>query len=265
MGDISDLLDLKRFPIHHPDTPAYAALVARCQADLARTGMFNLEGFMRPEMAAKAAQALMPKMETDSFLHKRLHNVYFRKEVPGLDPDHPALVQFQTTNQTLCADQLADNPVTRIYDYAPLATFLARCMGRAQMHVMADPLARLNVMAYGEGEALNWHFDRAEFTTTLLLQAPDAGGEFVYRTDLRSADAPNYDAVARLLRGDDPAVQVMAVAPGTLNVFKGINTPHKVATVRGPRARVIAVFSYYEREGVRFTSEEQLGFYGRVA
>jgi hypothetical protein len=43
---------------------------------------------------------------------------------------------------------------------------------------MADPLARLNAMAYGEGQGLNWHFDRAEFTTTLLLQAP--AGEYPY-------------------------------------------------------------------------------------
>ncbi|KAG1702812.1 50S ribosomal protein L21 [Nymphon striatum] len=29
-------------------------------------------------------------------------------------------------------------------------------------------------MAYKEGETLNWHFDRSEFTTTLLLQAPQS-------------------------------------------------------------------------------------------
>jgi hypothetical protein len=35
--------------------------------------------------------------------------------------------------------------------------------------------------------------------------------------------------------------------------------------VVGDRARMIAVFSYYQRPGVRFSAEEQLGFYGRVA
>ena len=64
--------------------------------------------------------------------------------------------------------------------------FLAEVMGKPQLHTMADPLARANVMAYRAGDALNWHFDRSEFTTTLLLQAPDAGGDFQYRRDLRS-------------------------------------------------------------------------------
>ncbi len=45
----------------------------------------------------------------------------------------------------------------------------------AFLHTMDRPLARVNVMAYGEGQALNWHFDRSEFTTTLQLEQPDAG------------------------------------------------------------------------------------------
>jgi|LakMenEpi03Aug12_release.lakeMendotaPanAssembly.Ray.scaffolds.fasta_scaffold4317074_1 hypothetical protein len=32
------------------------------------------------------------------------------------------------------------------------------------------------------------------------------GGELAYRTNLRSADDPNYDGVATLLRGEDPLV-----------------------------------------------------------
>ena len=37
---------------------------------------------------------------------------------------------------------------------------------------MDDRIAGANVMTYYDGEARNWHFDRSEFTTTLLLQAP---------------------------------------------------------------------------------------------
>jgi predicted 2-oxoglutarate/Fe(II)-dependent dioxygenase YbiX len=130
---------------------------------------------------------------------------------------------------------------------------------------MRDALARVNVMAYRDGEALNWHFDRSEFTTTLLLQAPDEGGDFVYRTDLRSDADPNYDGVARLLQGEDTEVKSLKLSAGTLNVFRGKNTAHKVSTVRGSRERIIAVFSYFDRPGVVFSREDQLGFYGRTA
>ena len=119
-------------------------------------------------------------------------------------------------------------------------------------------------MAYRAGERLNWHFDRAEFTVTLLLQAPDAGGAFQYRSGLRSEADPNYEGVARLLAGRDEHAQTLPLAPGTLNVFKGKNTAHRVTPVEGRRPRIIAVFSYYERPDVSFSDAERLGFYGRT-
>jgi hypothetical protein len=209
---------------------------------------------------------LAPVFDAAAFTHARRHNIYFRKEIPGVPADHPALVEVETVNRTLCADQLgAASPVTRLYEWAPFAAFLAATMDKPALFVMADPLARVNVMDYAAGQGLNWHFDRSEFTTTLLLQAPDAGGAFEYRSDLRSADDPNFDGVARLLRGEDPEKRSLTLSPGTLNVFRGKNTAHRVTPVAGDRHRVIAVFSYYERAGVVFSPEEQRGFYGRAA
>ncbi len=138
-------------------------------------------------------------------------------------------------------------------------------MEKPALYPKEDPLARFNAMGYQAGNGLNWHFDRSEFTTTLLLQAPERGGVFEYRTDLRSDDDPNHDGVARLLRGEDPEVRVLRLWAGTLNVFQGKNTAHRVTKVQGATRRIIAVFSYYERPGVSFSDEERLGFYGRVA
>jgi hypothetical protein len=57
----------------------------------------------------------------------------------------------------------------------------------------------------------------------------------------------------------------MNVSAGTLNVFRGRNTAHKVNTVKGNKDRIISVFTYYDKPGVMFTREEQLGFYGRTS
>jgi hypothetical protein len=51
----SDLLNLDRYPLDQPESAACLALVARSQADLA------------------------------AFPHRRDHNIYFRKEIPGLN------------------------------------------------------------------------------------------------------------------------------------------------------------------------------------
>src|SRR5690606_34007514 len=76
----------------------------------------------------------------------------------------------------LCADQLQGNPVIALYEWPPFVQFLAATMGKQALYPMQDPMARVNVQASRDGEALNWHFDRSEFTTTILLQAPQAGG-----------------------------------------------------------------------------------------
>jgi hypothetical protein len=262
---IEEILDLEKYPLHQSSSAAWQALVDRCKADLAVNGMFNLESLVKQDALARCVDEMRPVMAEKSFTHTREHNIYFMKSVPGLADDHPALVKTRTTNHTLCADQVAQSLIIKIYEYPPLIAFLASVMEKPALYAMKDALARVNVMAYREGEQLNWHFDRSEFTTTLLLQAPEAGGDFVYRSDLRTANDPNYDGVAKLLRGDDPEVQTLKLSAGTLNVFKGRNTAHKTSPVIGSRERMIAVFSYYEKPGVEFTPEEQMGFYGRTA
>ena len=261
---VEQVLDLDRFPLDRPDSERSRALLARCQRELREAGMFSLEGLIRPDALRRCVAEVEPLLESDAFTHSREHNIYFDDGIEDVAAEHPALLRFRTTNHTVCGDQIAASPITRIYEWRPLIDFLAAAMDKPRLFPMADPLARINVMAYRAGDALNWHFDRSEFTTTCLLQAPLAGGEFLYRSSLRSDADPNYEGVGRLLSGKDDQVRTLPLTPGTLNVFRGRNTAHRVSAVEGDRERIIAVFSYYERPGVTFSDAERLGFYGRT-
>ena len=260
---MNQYLDLDRFPLDRPDGVRGHALLARCRRDLQETGMFNLPGLIRLEALERCVAEVEPFFATAAFTHAREHNIYFDDDIEGPEADHPALTRFETVNHTVCGDRIPASLVTRIYEWQPLIDFLATVMDKPRLYPMADPLARINVMAYHAGDALEWHFDRSEFTTTCLLQAPAAGGEFQYRSDLRTDADPNYEGVGRLLAGADDRVRTLPLAPGTLNVFKGRNTAHRVSPVEGDRARLIAVFSYYETPDVVFSDAERLGFYGR--
>ncbi|MHA1546352.1 MAG: hypothetical protein ACTSUY_08010, partial [Alphaproteobacteria bacterium] len=172
---IAQCLDLERYRLDQPGR--LADLVAQCQGALAGQGMFTLKGFLRTDAVARCVAQVKPLLDTQSFAHQRHHNVYFTDSVEGLENDHPALAKLKTINHTICADQIPDALVCTVYQWPPLAQFLARVMAVGALYTMDDPLARLNVIAYRDGEALNWHFDRSKFTVTLLLQAPKAGGE----------------------------------------------------------------------------------------
>lgn len=259
---MDDIVDLERYPLHLPNSPEWVGLVDDCRVKLTRDGLFNLPGFLRAEAVGSAVSELKPVLDSASFTHQRTHNIYFEESVGGLADDHPALRKYQTTNHTICADQMDNNTIIRLYEWSEFAAFLAAVMGKPRLYTMADPLARVNAMAYREGEALNWHFDRSEFTTTVLLQAPIEGGEFEYAKDLRSDSNANFDGVARLFDGKEPTVRMLLQA-GTLNVFRGKNTAHRVTPVKGQTERIIAVFSYFESPAVVFSDEDKTGFYGR--
>ncbi len=260
---MKDGIDLERYPLDLPSTSAWSSMVVDCKARLAEEGLFNLPGLLRDDVLTRAVDELTPILAKDAFNHTRRHNIYFKTSVEGVNAAHPALREFETSNRTVCADQIGTSVVIQLYEWQPFATFLASVMDKPEIFTTDDPLARVNVMGYSEGQALNWHFDRSEFTTTLLLQAPADGGEFEYVKDLRSDADPNYAGVADLLEGRRTPVRVR-LDPGTLNVFKGKNTAHRVTAMRGELDRIIAVFSYFERTGIVFFERDRIGFYGRA-
>jgi len=261
---MQDIIDLDRYPLDQPGSAAWQALVDQCQASLARDGLFNLPGFMHPDALTTVLDHVHPRMARESFHHSRWHNIYFKEVVEGLHPDDPALRKVETANHTLCHDQMRGTALDQLYLWPEFATFLAAVMDQPQLFVMDDALAGLNVMEYRPGEALNWHFDRSIFTTTLLLQEATDGGLFEYAKDLRSDDDPNHAGIAQLLEGEIAPTRLRQGA-GTLNVFLGVNTAHRVTPVGPGTSRIVAVLSHYDTPGRSFSPEEQMGFFGRVA
>lgn len=258
-----DIVDFERYPLDKPDSAELRALIADCREKLSDQGSFNLDGFMHSPALARAVTELEPLCTHEAFTHQRSHNVYFSDRVNGVAADHAALTRFDTVNHTVCGDQLEGTLVHTLYKWPPLRAFLAAVMQTPVLFTMDDALAGINVIEYRPGETLNWHFDRSQYTTTLLLQAAESGGEFEYRSGLRSENDANYDGVARALKGDDRHIRINALSAGTLNVFAGRNTLHRVSAVRGRVNRMVAVLSYYDKPGVRFSAEELIGFYGR--
>ncbi len=258
------IIDLERYPLDQLESTEGRTLVSRCRGELALSGMFNLVGLIRAEIMEQVVHEVTPVIQSNAFTHRSQHNIYFLPEIEGLDPAHPAQQHFETVNHTICADQISRSTLVNLYNWPPLAGFLAEVMEKPALYPMDDPLACLNVMAYRDGEALGWHFDRSEFTTTLLLQAPEQGGEFEYRTGLRDGNNPNYAGIGAFLQSSNSSTSKLILHPGTLNVFRGKNTLHRVTPIRGERERIIAVFSYFEHPAVRLTDEDNLGFYGRT-
>ena len=260
---IGHIVDTGRYPLD-TDRAALDRLAGQMRIGLERAGACTLPGFLRADALDACVAQIAPLMAARSFHHAKAHNIYFSDREPVPPGSGLLAPTLHTSNHALTGDQLRPTALNQVYLWPALRHLLAAALDKPALHPMADPLACLNVMGYGPDDRIGWHFDRAEFTVTILLQAATAGGVFRYRHNLRAADDPNYGGVADLLAGRDGGVTALPMAPGTLTVFRGFRSPHGTTPVEGSRLRLVAILSYMDAPGVTFSAADRLQFYGRA-
>ena len=146
---------------------------------------------------------------------------------------------MRSAKSLIAYDQIpASSPLRAVYEADELTTFVGAALGVDPIYRQADEIGALNVMLYEPGDELGWHFDNADFVVTLMLQAPAAGGAFEYVPMLRGPGDDNPQGVASLLGGDRTGVRTMNPDPGTLALFRGHHSPHRVTPVEGPVQRI---------------------------
>ncbi len=123
-----------------------------------------------------------------------------------------------------------------------------------------------------EGQELGWHFDNSAFAITLLLQKPDlGGGVFEYVPNIRQADndgGDNGDGMGfeKVQETVDGRIipKTLELNPGTLVLFRGRDSLHRVTKVVGDITRILVVFAYNEKAGIELSEEARLTFFGRT-
>jgi hypothetical protein len=258
-----DGVDLDRYPINDLEGEAGRALVERCRADLARQGACDLPGFLTAD-AVQRIVADIPSWNAEPYRTETSHNIDFSGREEELAEDDPLRIQVRSAKSLIAYDQIPESsPLRAVYEADELTAFVGAALGVDPIYRQADEIGALNVMTYDPGDELGWHFDNADFVVTLMLQAPDAGGAFEYVPMLRSPGEDNAQGVAALLGGDRAGVRTMSPEPGTLALFRGHFSPHRVTPVEGPTQRINAVLSYADRPDARLSASGRRIFFGR--
>ena len=81
---------------------------------------------------------------------------------------------------------------------------------------------------------------------------------------LDSALRSGFEDVARVLDGTSDKVKVLHLEPGDLQIFRGRYSLHRVAPLKGPRPRYVAIFSYVSAPNMVGALERTLQLYGRT-
>lgn len=241
------------------------AFIRRCKAVLDRDGALVLPNFLTGEAVGLVGREGEAKIG-EAYFCASSHNVYLTPKDEALADDHPFNRQVVSSKGLIADDQIdGSSPLKQIYDDADFKAFVAQIVGEAAIHPYADPLSAVNLHFARAGEELGWHFDNSSFAVTLLIQKPEAGGTFEYVRDLRDADAGdmNFDGVSKVLDGATEP-DILDMEPGTLVLFRGRNSIHRVTPTQGATTRMLAVLAYNSQPGISLSPSAQQTFYGRV-
>jgi len=253
-------LDTATHPIADP------SFVARCRADLDRDGALVLSRFASVEAVARIVGECAPR-EADAYYADKTHNVYLTPPDDSLASDHAFNRQVGSSKGLIADDQIPiDSPLREIYGDRSFRAFLCGVLGIEEIHPYADHLSSINVHFAAQGMELGWHFDNSSFAVTMLLQAAEGGARFEHVPAVRDSDRGDmaYGRVASILDGDEP-VESLDFGPGDLVLFRGRDAMHRVTPTEGPTTRILVVFAYNDRPGVRLSDSALLTFYGRTS
>jgi len=157
------------------------------------------------------------------------------------------------------------SPLRRLYECDGVVWLVREILGVPQLYRTADPLLSCLLMYYGDGDELGWHFDPNDGVVTLLLEAPQNGGIFEFAPNILGHDPDGTAAVTRVMDGGREGVIAQALRPGTLSIFRGVKSLHRVTKVTGSVPRAILTMSYDPKPGVQFSPENRRRYSGRVA
>jgi len=264
---IAASVDLARYPIAPLAAGPAQRLAQDCRAQLAATGSCLLPGFLTTEaVATMAAEAAAVAPLAHRKAGGRSSTAYLAPPDEGFPDGHPRR-RMQTSSVGAVAYDLIPRQalIRQLYEWDGLLDFLATALGEDRLYRYADPLGALNIAAMGAGEHLLWHFDQTDFVVSILLQDCERGGAFEYVPHIRSAEAENYDRVQRLLEGDRSEVVRLAMAPGTLALFMGRHSIHRVTPIAGETLRLIALLGYDTKPGTMSSDRLKNNRYGRTA
>jgi len=260
---IGDIVDLDRYPIADLAAARARRLVGDCRRELAARGACQLPGFMRQE----AVQAVLGEAGALGHLVHRTeaaHNVYFTEGEPGRAAGDPRRLRVHSAKGAIGWNRIGrGSPLRRLYEWDGLTEFIRAALALQVLYRDADPAGACSIMLYGEGDELGWHFDNSEFAVTLMLQTSESGGSFEFVPWIRDASDERLDAVGRLLAGARDRILTMDGQPGTLALFAGRHSIHRVTRITGKTPRVNAVLAYAQKPGHQLTPVNRELFYGQ--
>ena len=269
--NISQIVNLDRYPLDKVDSDAYRDLITDCQQQLAEDGCCLLPEFIRTDALETSRQEAV-NLASNSyqmdhyFAYDDVNDDTLSRNLDDLPEDHPLRFKSRTRIRFIARDLLvSENPVKQLHQWPGMCTFLRDTMQLPQVFTNDCPLSSCVMTVAEQGELQDWHFDGTEYIVTLMLEDSPQGGNFEFVPGLRRPDEEDdYENISSVIAGEYTNVICPDIQPGTLTLFKGKYSLHRASPVEGDGRRVMSVLSYETEPGLTGSNNYLKLFYGRT-
>ena len=257
--DINKWVNLETCPLDSID------FANQCRQKLSEEGVLLIPQFLQSEALKQTIKEAEAQTHL-AYFTKKTHNVYLSEPDASLPETHVFNRQVKSSKGCITTDQIQkESGLHIIYNNFIFKKFIAHVVRENAIYPYADTLSGINIHYASEGEELGWHFDNSSFAITLLLQAPKEGGLFQYVRDLRNSNSEdmNFNGVETVLNDEVP-VKTLNMEEGTLVLFRGLNSMHRVTPTIGNKTRILVVLAYNNKPGVSLSETARMTFFGRL-
>jgi hypothetical protein len=260
---IEDLIHLDRYPVEDLDGPTGSAMLRYARHQLAESGFAELPGFVSPDGVSRLVA------DAEEMVHRAHHSegigtAYL--DLPDLEvrEGHPRRWLGRYSLSVVPYDLMPRSSLLRrLYEWDRLTDLVSAVLERGPLYRYADPFGALNLAVMGEGDELQWHFDQTDFVVSLAIQTADSGGSFEVAPLVRTDDDERYEVIADVLSGESSRLRTIAMNPGTLLVFEGRHSIHRVSPISGRTLRHVGLLAYDTKPGTTGSELLRMSRYGR--
>ena len=260
MDNWQDIIDVQRHPIE--DINSYAL---RCKDTLQKNSILVLNNFLTNEALVKL-QREAHALHENAFYCTQNHNVLLAEKNTQLDDYHPCNIEIISDKGCVPQDLIPhDSYLKKVYTSELFQSFVQCVLSIDKIYPYADPLSSINYNYYHKEQQLGWHFDNASFALSLMIQSSASGGKFQFVFDGRNVEknTVNVPLIDSVLQNKYP-VEELQVEEGTLILFFGRNTLHRVTPVTSKKPRVLATLNYNIEKNIELSENARLTFFGRL-
>jgi hypothetical protein len=267
-------------------SPKAAEAIDNARKQFHNTGAVTFPNFLT-EKALEECVKDATAQEDSAFTTDDTHTAYLAPPDASYLDNSVYNHEMRTQVASVAFDELTQGSKLAELYKNPTMLQLVSSIVQKQLYLSEDPIGCCSINVFRPMYHHSFHFDESEFSTTLMLQEaerPDTG-LFQYTDPLRDTSTDlTLSQVAATIRAHDtksnvdfaellpttrqqaqppPKLRTLDFRAGTLSIFSGSRSLHRVTKVEGSRSRLVAVLTFATRPGFRNSAKVQELFWGR--